>query len=802
MKENRNIITLSFLIISFIMGCLIHVSGVCSADIVGTGRLQIGLEETGSGITICSISDNGTELLNPAGECELFALHITNPDVNRDILQTATEGWTGISIENNGTDCVVTLTNPTSPDLPDALTASITIHAAGTRSQWDISISSLGNCTLMQADVPQFNIQAAGNDYFLYPRYSGILIDDPVENNIAFDEVYPAGWHASMQFLSYYNASRGIYFGFHDPRAGVKHFAVETDAGGVMLQGRYPIPDASLPGNDWGLPGVFEFDVFNGDWYDAAQIYRDWVFASADYRPPDDDPARDARLERISNISLWATIGGGADPAVVENQTMEFAEYMDVPVGLTWYTWNYKDFDDDYPEYFPERAGMSDTVTHLKAAGIEIAPYINGRMFDMDLDGSGPSGLDFTTDGEPYCTKDTDGNIFTQTFNGNTFAVMCPTQTSWQDILIQTTNTLASEIGVTGMYIDMVGAARPEPCMVPDHNHALGGGHWWRSGYFWMFDRMHEALPEGVFLTTESGADFLIDTMDGFMVQGWQADKMVPAFQAVYSGHTLLFGMKTGVSQYSQPQFYCKLAQAFAHGIQLGRFFTSIQETTGSGESAPIFVRKLGKLHHKLNRFLTRGKMEHPLSLTGIPLITSTWTYTYDGDIPVTIAAIQTGTWYTADSDGIQKVAVTFVNASMTDSISFAFDFNAADYGLSGHLVRQRITETSDDPVQKIPSVFTENVTLAPLDAVGYVVSTLPACARNGDVTLDGNITAADAQIAFEIALGTYTPDEQEACAADCTGDTVVTARDAQHIFQSALGMASCSESVLMTALI
>ncbi|MBN1296154.1 agmatine deiminase family protein [bacterium] len=65
-------------------------------------------------------------------------------------------------------------------------------------------------------------------------------------------------------------------------------------------------------------------------------------------------------------------------------------------------------------------------------------------------------------------------------------------------------------------------------------------------------------------------------------------------------------------------------------------------------------------------------------------------------------------------------------------------------------------------------------------------------CIHNGDVNMTGEITAADAQLAFMIALGSYSPSYAENCAADCNGDGTVTAGDAQGIFQTALGIGTC----------
>jgi YVTN family beta-propeller protein len=65
-------------------------------------------------------------------------------------------------------------------------------------------------------------------------------------------------------------------------------------------------------------------------------------------------------------------------------------------------------------------------------------------------------------------------------------------------------------------------------------------------------------------------------------------------------------------------------------------------------------------------------------------------------------------------------------------------------------------------------------------------------CVNHGDTNLDGVITAGDAQLAFYIVLGLYSPTYQEECAADCNGDGIVTAGDAQMIFLTVLGIGSC----------
>lgn len=64
-----------------------------------------------------------------------------------------------------------------------------------------------------------------------------------------------------------------------------------------------------------------------------------------------------------------------------------------------------------------------------------------------------------------------------------------------------------------------------------------------------------------------------------------------------------------------------------------------------------------------------------------------------------------------------------------------------------------------------------------------------PACIHHGDVNFSGGLTAADAQMVFNIVLGVITPSYEEECAADCNDSGSITAGDSQTIFYAVLGV-------------
>lgn len=75
-------------------------------------------------------------------------------------------------------------------------------------------------------------------------------------------------------------------------------------------------------------------------------------------------------------------------------------------------------------------------------------------------------------------------------------------------------------------------------------------------------------------------------------------------------------------------------------------------------------------------------------------------------------------------------------------------------------------------------------------------------CLNHGDVNLDGELTAGDAQASFLIALGYGSPTYQEVCAADCNGSGDVTAGDAQAIFLAVLQTGSCADPLVSSGIL
>ncbi len=707
----KNFFTLTFIILSFYTKAQIS---------VGDAQLQINLQNNSDGFELSGITSNGTELLEQ--HSYIFYLYLTNINTQVETRLSATSGWQNINIiTNTSTDCSIRLTNPNISGL-NTLTAEFTLHVANGKSQWDLEISGIGNdYTLTRVNFPKFKIKTPGNDTFLIPKFSGKEEHNPNAGNISYDLTYPRGrLGASMPFASYYNTNYGIYLAFHDPNASLKNIVIQSENNYVKYYGKHNIPNKTLPNNNWELPGVFELDIFQGNWYDSAMIYKEWAENNADYFPQE-TPERTSRQTTLGNIAIW----GVAHPALTRplaNTETDINDFIAlfpsyISVGIHWYKWNLQYHDENYPDFFPERTGFDAAIQRIQQNGNVVMPYINAMLYDTELP-------NYNTDGYPYATKNADGDIYSLIFSEtsenrppNTFAIMCPSQTHWQDTLVSINNELANRLDCKGIYNDMVGWAGATECMDVTHGHDLATGTWWYNGYQNLYNRVHNTIPTDRFITVEGATDNLSGVIDGFLVGEWRSQNLVPAFQAIYGGKNQFFGVSYGGSTYNDPSFYAKFSSYFVNNIQPGRMFLWFAHDPNATTARP-YILNLALMRHKLRNYMSFGTMQKPINVSGtIPVITSDW----GGNVGnVNISALQKNVYKNKTGDSI---AFVFSNASMNDNLNFSFDVVGNDYGLNGQLDVQLITQTTNQTPSIKNNSFTQNVSINALTSIAYLVT-------------------------------------------------------------------------------
>jgi hypothetical protein len=341
------------------------------------GSLGVGLRTDGDRLEIVSLFDLGSHREMLAAPCSPFSLVLSDADGAEVTLRTND----GLVVEearglDEGNEVVVRFA--ADPDTGiEGLTATLTMTMSADGCAMDLSVDNGTDLSLERVNIPEVTIGALGDDasddVAYGPRGFGISYPNPIGSSARFLGYYPSGG-CVVQFMMMTDPRGGVYVGAHDPTAATKTLRFESDGavGGLRMSIEIPAPDASLPGNDFALDGEAIIARVGGAWYPATQKYREWLAANAPWWPePEDEFSRSDRPQWIEDTSIWVLTGGTSEQVV--EPTRKFAEYMDLPTAVHWYSWHQIPFDNDYPHYFPTKEGFAERFEAGAGADVPVA---------------------------------------------------------------------------------------------------------------------------------------------------------------------------------------------------------------------------------------------------------------------------------------------------------------------------------------------------------------------------------------------------------------------------------------------
>lgn len=684
---------------------------------VDNGQIGLGLmQPSGSFVRLFSLFDFASEREYLAGgdAGNLFRLNFTSAD-GKAFAVGGADGWGSveIAVAGSGTPKAkadITLKDPLGREIT-GLTATVHAWLEGRRAELNLEVDNASeDCSLRLAEFPVVRLAPLnpGEDAAFVPKGSGVLYKDPLRAGSRFQGSYPSGW-CSMQFGGYYDSKGGVYFAAHDPVANYKDIRVTGEADALACSLAWHAPSMGSPGNDFRqAPCVLQ--PFEGDWFDAAQIYKAWARDHAGWWPRDDESRPDTP-QWMKEIAIWSLMSGG--PKNVVEPCIRFQEYMGVPTALHWYSWHQIPFDDNYPHYFPAKDGFAEGVKALQDAGVRVMPYINGRLWDSDTE-------DFETVALPHATKTEKGDPYLEEYGSKQkLAAMCPTTSLWQSKVREIVLRLVGpEYNVDGVYIDQIGAAAPRLCFDATHAHPAGGGHWWcTAGYWPMLTAIQESLPEGKMITTECNADAYCRWMDGYLSWHFQEQGQIPLFAAVYGGRVQIFSRAYKGSD--KLAYRMKTAQALVFGEQLGWINTGWILNNPDVEGP--FFRRLARLRYALLPYLSWGEMARPPVVEGnIPDVTADWAW--HDYWPVTDSALQRGAWKAEDG----RLALIFVN-STDQPVKGTLKFDGETYGFDAGAYLSWTPRDEDGAKESFtkPCAFDMPLEVEPYGAVAFEIKAL-----------------------------------------------------------------------------
>ncbi|KAF4721086.1 hypothetical protein FOZ62_006591 [Perkinsus olseni] len=350
----------------------------------------------------------------------------------------------------------------------------------------------------------------------------------------------------------------------------------------VTTQLRRRLDPASLP---YRSPFPTIVGVIHGDWLDVAHIYRHWavpVFTGPKKRTWfDEEPGALWVNSHWEAEDGFAKLGG--QPARVLDNIRRLRELIGTEnsVALHWYEWdklgyidgdNYTDcpdaacgFDTHYPHYLPPRPGFGGAVDKLLDMGVRVLPYINGRLFDMQL----PEWKD-SVESDHAC-RDEHGNVILESFVSD-FGVPNPDGPYWSSVIEGVCSDIMHDFpNLSGIYIDELAAAPNYACYIN------GRAHNWVHGINKVAIGCSNGISQwkaGVPTITESNAETVMKSVDAYLtLVAMLAADPVHVFGAVYGGHYKGVGSLFQLQSQGTPFSFTKaICQQLLFGNRIGWF--------------------------------------------------------------------------------------------------------------------------------------------------------------------------------------------------------------------------------------
>ena len=579
------------------------------------------------------------------------------------------------------------------PDRGDFGRASVEVTvdlAENGRSRWQATVNlDTTNVTLWRFRFPfgdglHCPARTHDNDRLVHPEGWGHFIQDPANADWlpSLYDTYPSlTW--PMQFFAFENDEVGLYVGTHDPDARSKGMSVHTtdDEEGLGFHVDH-YPEGMGTEND-GLEIEYDvvLEVYEGDWYDAAQIYREWATDEPTWT---DEPVleREGTPEWLKEVSLWWAPGFAE--VVPWSEEREFGtagfratlplleawdDRFDIPMGIHWFNWHEAPYDADYPDFLPARETFAETADTASELGYYNMVHANARFADPHSEAWEKYDLDDAAAkrASPRYQPVADTR-YVETYETTSQLVspICAATDAWQQNVADFTHDIIDELGVDAVYLDQISSPNPPLCFDRTHDHPLGGGSYGVDGYRELLRDLRDSLSEaeeGTALTSESNAEPYMDRIDTHLMWSQQDPDAVPMFPSVYGEYGLTYAREFFEADVREDElrFTSKLAHLFTCGAQLGWIDRPVARALLEDRYTPIaeYLVEMAQVAHEAREFVMMGRrLRTPEFQTATADYSVTWDNPHRRSVETDLPPVLSSVWAHPTRD-VAAVALT-----------------------------------------------------------------------------------------------------------------------------------------------
>jgi hypothetical protein len=400
--------------------------------------------------------------------------------------------------------------------------------SAETLTYWSITVDNrttwwIGHIQFPVVEVP-FDTPANQNSSHILWSFADGALAGPVEPSMSvgawggreFDSPeiwrsnnYPGEW-TSTQLMAYYNDAGGLYVACDDPTGLPKFIDPLLERDGVTMGlGHYP---GSRGPGETKVPYHVVLGTFRGDWYAAAEIYRDWashqpfcakkIGERADYPQWLKDPP--------VGIAFPMRGQGDWDPPAAVNVEFtpltnalpyldKLASALQSPLMPIVFNWEHSG-PWVQPEAFPPLGGEApfrEFMVKAKAQGWHPVLYGDGLCWVTSQKNTQYDGMPYfrSQNAEPAMARRWDGSLMEDRWAWRTNYVACVGTEKGRQMVVDMTRRMA-EMGPDVIQQFDQGPG-PRACYATDHGHPPVPGPWMTEAFDKLIQADEDAARSG-----------------------------------------------------------------------------------------------------------------------------------------------------------------------------------------------------------------------------------------------------------------------------------------------------------------
>ncbi len=592
------------------------------------------------------------------------------------------------------------------------VTATISLDKDKALSYWDIALEGFEGDKLMEVNYPRIsNIKEFTEEALALSNWTGRLYKNIRAKRKVLEQRKQN--RPTMQLTALYGEEpSGLYIASNDTESMAKGSFFKFEDKTTTYSMVYMLPvDAANSSFNSSYQTIL--GAFQGDWYDAAQIYREWALQQQWNK---NNRLHSGKMNPwLPETDIWMWNRGRSSNVLTEAEDLR--QYLgDCNVSVLWHWWHNGPYDDAFPEYLPPREGRESfvkAVAEAKANGINMTPYMNSIQWGESRESWKELNI------EQYVARRSDGSTHAHIYNaftGNPITPLCMSQEFWHEKYSDLCDTVVNSYGSTGVYMDQ--ACLHYRCYAKNHGHTIGGGNHWVKGYLKLVERVREKTAEAnPVLTGEGSGEDWMAHLDGFLtlegsrerMSGLSASSVIPLFNAVYHENAICFGNFGGFTYPPYDEFWPKefrapntetlLPAIYNAQMRMEQARTFVWGTQPmivnyhafAREARPElmkFIAKLVKARKAHKEYLQYGKMMRAPKLADAHLTEidiaqmSTYGYKTKGTnlFPhkKVVPMLYSSAWRNKEGN----ILLTFVNISEEEK-PLEFSLNLAEYGIT-----------------------------------------------------------------------------------------------------------------------